>query len=131
MTLVIDASALVALAMDEPERDAIEEIIADADDLRASAINIAEAGIALVIRFGRFTPEEYGEWLSLLGIREATVDGCAALDGYLKYGKGNHRAGLNLGDCFAYALAKQVDAPLIFKGDDFRLTDVKKALHPT
>ena len=106
MTLVIDASALVALAMDEPERDAIEAIIGETDDLCASSINVTEAGIALVLRFGRFTPEEYDQWLTELSVRQWPVDGTAALDGYLRYGKGVHRAGLNLGDCFAYALPK-------------------------
>jgi ribonuclease VapC len=46
-------------------------------------------------------------------------------------GRGVHRAGLNLGDCFAYALAKQLDAPLLYKGNDFALTDVRSALQPT
>ena len=59
------------------------------------------------------------------------VAGDAALRAYLAFGRGVHRAGLNLGDCFAYALAKQLDAPLLYKGDDFSVTDIRPALQPT
>ena len=54
-----------------------------------------------------------------------------ALDAYLRFGKGLHPARLNLGDCFAYALAKALDAPLLYKGDDFAMTDIRSALQPT
>jgi len=131
VTLVVDASALVALALDEPERPAIEALVADEQNLLIAPINATEAGIVLVLRFARFTFEEYREWLDGLGVREADVDGAAALDAYLRWGRGVHRAGLNLGDCFAYALAKELDAPLLFKGDDFNWTDVTPALQPT
>jgi ribonuclease VapC len=129
--LVIDASAIVALGMSEPERDAIEAALAEADEICAAPINITEAGIVLVLRFGRFTAEEYGRWLTEMSVDETPVDAAAALRAYLQYGKGVHRAGLNLGDCFAYALAKQLDAPLLFKGDDFVFTDIRSALQPT
>jgi len=131
VTIVVDASAIVALGMNEPERPAIEAVIGGTDDLRAASINLTEAGIALVLRFGRFTAGEYDQWLRELNVREAMVDAGAALKAYLQYGKGVHRAGLNLGDCFAYALAKQLDAPLLFKGDDFVFTDIRRALQPT
>jgi ribonuclease VapC len=52
----------------------------------------------------------------------------AAREGFRRFGKGRHRAGLNFGDCCAYALARTLDAPLLFKGDDFALTDVRRAL---
>lgn len=131
MTVVVDASAIVALAMNEPERRSIELVIGETDDLRVAPINLTEAGIALVLRFGRFTADEYGAWLQDLNVKEAQVDARAALKAYLQYGKGVHRAGLNLGDCYAYALAKQLDAPLLYKGDDFVFTDVKRAIQPT
>ncbi len=131
MILVIDASALVALGRDEPERDAIEACVLAAESIRASSVNLTEAGIALVIRYGTFTPEQYDDWLADLGVEETSIDARAVLQAYRRYGKGVHRAGLNLGDCFAYALAKQLDAPLLYKGDDFRRTDVLSALQPT
>jgi ribonuclease VapC len=131
MRLVVDASALVALGMNEPERDLIEAALTSASEVQAASINITEAGIVLVLRFGRFTPEQYEAWLSLLGVVQVPLDGSAALAAYLQYGKGVHRAGLNLGGCFAYALAKRLDAPLLYKGDDFVFTDIRPALQPT
>jgi ribonuclease VapC len=68
-------------------------------------------------------------WLDQLAVRvNDTPVTQAALDAYLRFGKGRHPARLNLGDCFAYALAKALDAPLLYKGDDFALTDVRSAL---
>jgi ribonuclease VapC len=131
MILVVDASALVALALDEPERDAVEACLRDAEDAYATPINITEAGLTLVLRDGRFTPDQYERWLSRLGVTEMGIDGAAALRVYLQYGKGVHRARLNLGDCYAYALAKTLDAPLLYKGDVFALTDIRSALPPT
>jgi ribonuclease VapC len=131
MIVVVDASALVAIGLDEPERALVQECLDQADEAFATPINITEAGLALVLRHGRFRADEYADWLAGLGIVEAQVDGAAALAAYLQYGKGIHRAALNLGDCFAYALAKTLDAPLLYKGDDFALTDVRPALQPT
>lgn len=65
------------------------------------------------------------------GIVEREVSGAVALGAYLTYGRGVHRARLNLGDCFAYALAKELDAPLLYKGNDFLHTDIRPALQPT
>ena len=131
MIVAVDASALVALALGEPEREEVEACLRDADGAFATPINITEAGLTLVLRDGRFTPEQYERWLSDLRVSERGIDGTAALRAYLQYGKGVHRARLNLGDCYAYALAKALDAPLLYKGDDFAFTDVRSALQPT
>lgn len=131
MRLVVDASALVAIARKEPEELAMVRAIASGEAW-ASSVNIMEAGLVLVLREGRFTAEQYRVWLAGLFVSEFTaVDAHNALAAYLAWGKGIHRAGLNMGDCFAYALAKQLDAPLLYKGDDFPLTDVRSALQPT
>jgi ribonuclease VapC len=129
--VAVDASALVALALGEPEREEVEACLRDAEDAFATPINITEAGLTLVLRDGRFTPEQYERWLSGLRVTEMGIDGAAALRAYLQYGKGVHRARLNLGDCYAYALAKALDAPLLYKGDDFTFTDIRSALQPT
>jgi ribonuclease VapC len=129
--VAVDASALVAIALQEPEREAMEACLLAADNAFVTPINLAEAGLALVLRDGRFTPEQYYRWLSALHITETGIDGAAALRAYLQYGKGVHRARLNLGDCYAYALAKAIDAPLLYKGHDFAFTDVRSALQPT
>jgi ribonuclease VapC len=131
VNIVIDASAIVALGMDEPERLVIEAAKADADEVCASPLNLLEAGIVLALRFGRFTPPQYATWLEEMNVIVTDVVSVAALRAYLQYGKGVHRAGLNLGDCFAYALARQLEAPLLFKGEDFVFTDISSAIQPT
>jgi ribonuclease VapC len=131
VTLVVDASALVAIALFEPERDSFLERLNAAGSIFAAPVNVLEAGLAIILRQRLLGLDQYAAWLAELRISETEVSGHAALEAYLKYGKGVHRAGLNLGDCFAYALAKQLDAPLLFKGDDFGVTDVRPALQPT
>lgn len=129
MTVVVDASALVAMALAEPERSSFELVIARADTLLATPVNLMEAGIILVLREKRFTADEYHRWLEDLDIVSSDLVGeREALDAYLRWGKSVHRAGLNMGDCFAYALAKALDVPLLYKGDDFALTDIRSAL---
>lgn len=131
MIIVVDASALVAIALKEPERDAFARLMGSVEAAFATPVNILEAGLAIVLRQRLFNLGEYAEWLATLKVSERAVTGDAALRAYLHFGRGVHRAGLNLGDCFAYALAKELDAPLLFKGDDFALTDVRRALQPT
>jgi len=131
VTLVVDASALVAIALLEPERDRFLRRLNEADPILIAPVNALEAGLAIVLRQRLLGLEQYAAWLDELRITEVEVSGHAALEAYLRYGKGVHRAGLNLGDCFAYALAKRVNAPLLFKGDDFGVTDVQRAVQPT
>ncbi|WP_425994494.1 type II toxin-antitoxin system VapC family toxin [Caulobacter sp. DWR1-3-2b1] len=129
MTVVVDASALVAMALAELERSSFERIVAQTDTLLATPVNLMEAGIILILREKRFTADEYHRWLEDLDIVSSDlVNEREALDAYMRWGKGVHRAGLNMGDCFAYALAKALDAPLLYKGDDFPQTDVRSAL---
>jgi ribonuclease VapC len=129
--VAVDASALVAIALAEPERIPFERCLGDAQAVFATSVNVLEAGLAIVLRRRLFDLDEYSRWLADFRVTEVEVPGSAALRAYLQYGKGVHWAGLNLGDCFAYALARQLDAPLLFKGDDFARTDVKRALQPT
>ena len=131
MTLVVDASALVAIALFEPERDSFLRRLEEADAIFIAPVNVLEAGLAIVLRERLLGLNQFAAWLTQLRVSEVDVSGDAALEAYLRYGKGVHRAGLNLGDCFAYALAKQLDAPLLFKGDDFGVTDVRVAVQPT
>jgi len=129
--VAVDASALVAMALGEPEADRFGEYLRSVSAAYIAPINITEAGLALVLRNGHFTRERFAIWLADQGVVEHDVAGGHALDVYLRLGRGVHRAGLNLGDCFAYALAKQLDAPLLFKGNDFIRTDIRPALQPT
>jgi ribonuclease VapC len=129
--IAVDASALVAIALGEPEGPAMDACLNAASAAYIAPVNVLEAGLALVLRNGHFTSAEFTEWLTAQRLEERDVSGSAALSTYLTFGRGVHRAGLNLGDCFAYTLAKSLDAPLLYKGGDFLHTDIRSALQPT
>jgi ribonuclease VapC len=129
--MIVDASALLAIILNEHDGDSYNRAMSDSiDDLAISPINYVEAAI----RADRLGPE-VGDALDSI-IRTADIQiapvsreqTLLAREAYQKYGKGNHPAKLNLGDCFAYALSKARSEPLLFKGDDFRLTDVEAAV---
>jgi ribonuclease VapC len=132
MTLVVDTSAVMAIILDEPTAQGLAERLAGAERPIISAVSIVEATIVAEARLG-----PAGTTLVQRVVREAgieTIDVTAdtaldALDGWRAYGKGRHRAGLNLGDCFTYALAKRVDASILCVGDDFARTDVAVEPH--
>ena len=128
--IVVDASALVAIAQREEERDAFLSLIDRIDIGYLSPINYVEAGGILTRRRLFSGRDRFDDWLAGMGLelREDVELGADALAAYLRYGKGFHPARLNLADCFAYALAKQLDAPLLYKGDDFAKTDIRSAL---
>lgn len=124
--MVIDTSALVAILENEPERRSFIDAIA-ADPVRlVSAATLLEAGIVLESRRGEHAGRELDLFLHRAKVQVVPVDESqveVARAAYRRYGKGRHAAGLNFGDCFSYALAKVRGQPLLFKGDDFRLTD--------
>ncbi|MET3663804.1 type II toxin-antitoxin system VapC family toxin [Caulobacter sp. 1776] len=129
-TLVIDTSALVAIALFEADRALHIAQIEQAHEILISPMNYVELGLVLIARRHFPSRGAMDEWLEAYRIRIARdpVIDAAALDAYLRFGKGRHPAKLNLADCFAYALAKALDAPLLYKGDDFSQTDVRPAL---
>jgi ribonuclease VapC len=125
--MVLDTSALLAMLLNEPEADLFRLAI-ESDPVRLiSAANLLETAIVIEARVG----EAGGRELDLL-VRKAAIDVVVvdgeqvelARHGYRQFGKGHHVAGLNYGDCFAYALAQSRGEPLLFKGDDFNKTDV-------
>ncbi|MEN3111176.1 type II toxin-antitoxin system VapC family toxin [Uliginosibacterium paludis] len=129
--MIIDSSALVAILLGEPEAEALAEALACADAPRISAANWLEAMIVITTRLGDAGTQALEELLDAAAIRiEATdpAQAAAAFAAWQRYGKGRHPAGLNFGDCFAYALARQSGEPLLFKGEDFGQTDVVAAL---
>lgn len=131
MTLVVDSSALLAILFDELERHAFEARINAAEEVLLAAPSYVEAMIVARSRRGA----KGGEALRTL-IREMHIEVTdftedmaeAANRSFQRYGKGRHKAGLNFGDCMAYALAKSLGAPLLFKGNDFIHTDIEAAL---
>lgn len=125
--MVIDTSALIAMLTDEPEASSLETAVQEDPVRLMSTASYLEAAIVIETRFGEPGGRELDLWLHRAGVDLVAVDpdqAEAARAGYRRYGKGRHRAGLNYGDCFAYALAKISGQPLLFKGDDFAHTDV-------
>jgi ribonuclease VapC len=129
--MVIDTSALVAILRDEPERRAFIEAIEAADVRLMSAATFVEVSIVIEARLGADGARTLDLFLSRATIEITPVDlgqAHAARQAYVRFGRGRHRAGLNYGDCFAYALARERGEPLLFKGDDFVHTDVASVM---
>lgn len=130
--IVVDASALVSVAVGEPDAGGLRRVLAEADEICAAPINILETAIVLAKRGHEPNAAAIAAWLRTLRVKEhdgATAE--AAMAAYFRFGKGFHPARLNIADAFAYTLARHLDAPLLYKGDDFALTDVRSALQPT
>jgi len=131
--MILDSSALVAILFKEPEAERLAGMIRDTDTTAIAAPTLLETAI---IAEGRTLPGMAEKLDALLGaIRPEIVPFTAehvnlARDAWRRYGKGRHKAGLNLGDCFAYALAKERGQALLFKGDDFAATDIEPAIKP-
>jgi ribonuclease VapC len=122
---------LVAILLSEPERDRFIAALSEARDPLISAGTLLEASIVLQSKLGDGGLADLDELLATAGVRCVAVDLAqvhAARDAFARFGKGRDAAGLNYGDCFAYALAKVAQEPLLFKGDDFGRTDVVAAL---
>jgi len=126
--MVIDTSALVAIFLGEPERQLFLEHILQAETKLISAANSLETGIVLEARRGESAGREFDLFLTRANLEVVPVDAEQveiARSAWRKYGKGRHAAGLNFGDCFAYALAKSSGEKLLANGEDFRFTDVE------
>lgn len=129
--MILDTSAVVAILQDEEPADELIRALESADVRRISAATLVEAGIVLHARFG-----DHGERELDLLVQRADVEivpvteehAELARHAYRRFGKGLHPAGLNFGDCFAYALARALDEPLLFVGRDFSQTDLKPGL---
>ncbi len=125
--MVIDTSALLAILQDEPERRAFNEAIEAADTRAMSMANFVETSIVIESRYGAEGIRDLDLFIERAAIDLVDVtlaQGHAARRAFARYGKGRHPAGLNFGDCFAYALATDRGEPLLFKGGDFDKTDV-------
>jgi ribonuclease VapC len=126
--MVIDTSALVAIFLGEPERKVFLEHIFQSETRLISAANSLETGIVLETKRGEAAGREFDLFIVRAALEVVPLDAEQteiARSGWRKYGKGRHAAGLNFGDCFAYALAKFSGQKLLAKGEDFRFTDVE------
>jgi ribonuclease VapC len=128
--MIVDSSTIIAILRNEPEAAAMAEALQEAPIRRISAVTYVEAAVVadndrnplLSRRFDGLVRDAQ-MLVEPVTARQAEL----ARQAYRDFGKGRHKAGLNLGDCFAYALAKEMDEPLLFKGDDFCHTDIEPA----
>lgn len=128
--IVIDSSAIVAVLNDEPEKNSFVEIIAASDENLVSSVTLYETSAVVYSRRHEKGLAEFNAFIHANDIQIADftkADAELALMAFKRYGKGhNSKSRLNFGDCASYALAKKLDAPLLFKGDDFAATDLKR-----
>jgi ribonuclease VapC len=127
--IVVDTSALVAILNQEPERLLFLQVIMSHEVITPCTC-VLETAMVLKRLLPTLTVQQQDEFLagSRIGIAAITPElALSARDAFFVFGKGRHPAGLNFGDCFSYALARQLDAPLLFKGSDFSKTDVRIA----
>ena len=127
---MIDTSAVLAILLDEPERRSFNEAIEADRERLMSAANYLEAAIIIDDRLGPEGAKDLGLLVATADIEVVPVtlaQAEIAREAYRRFGKGNHPAHLNYGDCFAYALAKESGEPLLFKGGDFGRTDIARA----
>ncbi len=128
--MIVDASALVAILFREPEKDRFRDTIAQDPEPVMSPVNYLEAAVR-ADALGEDVASGFDALFRETGITLVPLDerqAVLAREAYKRFGKGNHSARLNIGDCFAYALSKTRGEPLLFKGEDFRQTDVEAAL---
>jgi ribonuclease VapC len=125
--MVIDTSAILAIFLGEPERQAFLELLRQADNRLLSAGTALETAIVLEARRGASVIRELDLFIYRTRVHIVSVDAEqveVARAAWRMYGKGHHPAGLNFGDCFAYSLARTSGEPLLAKGTDFSRTDI-------
>jgi ribonuclease VapC len=132
--VIVDTSVIVAVLRGEPDAGAFEQVLARASIARISAATYVELGV--VVDSAR-DPVQSSALDALLGAARVRVEPFTetqarlARSAYERFGRGSgHPARLNMGDCFAYALARDLGEPLLFKGNDFALTDIEVVTEP-
>ena len=128
--MILDTSALLAMILDEPEAAQFSVIIGSAEVVRLSAASYVEGAIYLERTQGEILRAALDTFIqgARIQIEPVTAEqAMLARQAFVLFGKGRHKAGLNFGDCFTYALTKAYREPLLFKGGDFGLTDLEAA----
>ena len=125
--MIVDASAVLAILLGEPEARAFADRLADVERPRISVVNYFEVAVRIDRLEDALARSRFDAFAELVALQVEPVtlgQGRIARRAFEEFGKRRHRAALNLGDCFAYALSKETGLPLLFKGDDFVHTDV-------
>jgi ribonuclease VapC len=123
---------MVAMFLGEPEREVFRKLIVNSESRLISAVNVFETAIVLEAKRGSALSREFDFFLLRAEIAIVAADAEQtelARSAWQKFGKGRHRAALNFGDCFAYALAKSSNEPILAKGSDFTSTDIELCPH--
>jgi ribonuclease VapC len=129
--MIVDSSAILAIALDEPEASRLVSAIIEAPKRHISSVNWLETMMVIESRAGSLAADDVLLILGQLAVEPLSFDEeqmREAHEAWRRYGKGRHPAALNLGDCCAYAASRVEGQPLLFKGKDFEKTDVEKAL---
>jgi ribonuclease VapC len=133
--MVVDTSAVVAILTGEPNAERCVGALDAAETLQMSAASVLEVTMVLEPRYGEVARNKFDDWLerSAVEVVAVTRDQIeTAREGFRRFGKGRHPAGLNFGDCFSYGLSMFLGETLLFCGQDFSKTDVRPAIrtHP-
>lgn len=128
--IVVDTSAIIAITLDEQDAGSLLTAVSKADEALVAAPSALELEIVLRSKTGPNGPSARRvlQNLAIETVPFSLEHLAEAIDAFGKFGRGRHPAQLNFGDCMAYAVAKVLDAPLLFKGDDFAKTDIRSAL---
>ena len=129
--VAVDSSAIIAIMLEEKEKSDFLRVLGHSRRNFCSTVTFLECVMVLSTRAPRISLPRFTNGLADFAIEQVSVDADHALlagQAFLRFGKGRHPAKLNMGDCFSYALAKSLNAPLLYKGDDFGQTDIVSAL---
>jgi ribonuclease VapC len=128
--MVVDSSILIAILLVEPEANDYAQRLIETDEIYISAVSIIESSMVIEYKKGEQGAKLYDDLLKIIMPTIVAFDNQQAnlaRTAWRQYGKGRHPAKLNFGDCCSYALAKYLNKPLLFKGDDFSKTDLTLA----
>jgi len=126
--MVIDSSVLIAILLQESEAAYYANLLANTETIYMSSVSIVESSIVIEYKKGELGAKEFDDLLNAINLTIIAFDeqqARLARTAWQKYGKGRHPAKLNFGDCCSYALAKYLNMPLLFKGDDFSKTEIQ------
>jgi len=129
--MIVDSSALLAILFNESDAESYARALTAADTCRISAANFVEVAVVVEAQTKASGSRQFDAFFRRAGIVIEPVteeQAHIARQAYTDFGKGRHKAGLNFGDCFAYALAKTTGETLLFKGEDFKRTDISSAI---
>jgi ribonuclease VapC len=129
--MIIDTSALMSILLSEADAETYATSLHSASQLAIAAPTWLECSLVITSKRGAAGQEIFVELINALAVEIVPFDAALAqlaYNAWLRFGKGRHPAALNMGDCFSYALAKQRGESLLFKGEDFRQTDILLAL---